>query len=203
MLRIDTISGYNAKWNLKKPQFPVIKAGSCLVFDVKKNVHAQQFAKIGERRHEGYGEVELLANAQAIVAIPPQKAADENADKTADGPISKAIQREKQKETIIASAIRYAAQIPLQPAQLGRIALMCRESQTAEEFMERIGSIKAAQTLENAQGAFGKNAEELLSLICRQTGILETDIDWGDCKQFVLTALNIKKYTLRMEGAGD
>ena len=203
MLRIDTISGYNAKWNLKKPQFPVIKAGSCLVFDVKKDVHAQQFVKIGERRHEGYGEVELLANAQAIEAIPPQKAADENADKTADGPISKAIQREKQKETIIASAIRYAAQIPLQPAQLGRIALMCRESQTAEEFMERIGSIKAAQTLENAQGAFGKNAEELLSLICRQTGILETDIDWGDCKQFVLTALNIKKYTLRMEGAGD
>lgn len=200
-----TVSGYNSKWNLKKPQFPVLRAGSCIVFEIKDNATAPRFAILGERRNEGYGIVELIPNADKLeyTKQEPLKITEQYKDYTA-GKLTALVQKEKNKDKIINEAILFAEMINLKPAQIGRLALMCRESNNLKEFAERIDSIKTDSTKDNAQRVFGKDEGKLKKTIEDILGVIENTSDfWDYCKLFIMTALTVKKYSLRSEGAED
>lgn len=59
-LNYRVISGYNAKWNHKKPHIRALAAGSCLFFTVREDVEIPSEFYIGERNGEGYGRVLVL-----------------------------------------------------------------------------------------------------------------------------------------------
>lgn len=204
-IRTHTISGYNSKWNLKKPQFPAIKAGSCIVFEIKDDTAAPRVAIVGERQNEGYGVVELIPNADKLECTKQESfEQSERVNEYAAGKLTDAVQREKNKEKIINEAIVFSDMINLKPAQVGRVALMCRESNNLEEFAKRIDSIKTDSTKENVQRVFGKDERKLKKEIEDVIGVIESTSDfWDYCKLFVLTALTVKKYSLRSEGVED
>lgn len=205
IIRTHTVSGYNAKWNLKKPQFPAIRAGSCIVFEIKDDITAARVAIVGERQNEGYGVVELIPDADKLEHTKQDtlRESEQDKERTA-GKLTAAVQREKNKEKLIDEAINHADRIRLKPAQVGRISLMCRESNNLAEFTERINSIKTDSTRENALRAFGTDEGTLTGIITAVTGEPEGSSDfWDYCKLFVLTALTVKKYSLRSEGVED
>lgn len=201
-IRTHTVSGYNSKWNLKKPQFPAINAGSCIVFEIKKDITAPRFAIVGERQNEGYGVVELIPNADKLEHAKQKPSEKPLSDKNLTaGKLTAAVQRERNKEKLIDEAIKFADKIRLKPAQVGRVALMCRESNNLAEFADRINSIKTDSTRENALRAFFNGEEKLTEKIAAATGAPEGSGDfWDYFKLFILTALTVKKYSLRSEG---
>ena len=201
-IRARTVSGYNSKWNLKKPQFPAIKAGSCVIFKVPSDITLNRFFNIGEKLNEGYGVIELLPRADEIEEkyIPNDNKADQK-NNAATGDLSFAINREKLKEKIVEAAIIKGGTIGLNASQTGRVSLMCKESRKISDFIERINSIKSDETREKAEKAFNeqKLKDEMSAL-----GVSENDNDfWKLCYLYILTALNIRKYQLRMKGETD
>lgn len=204
-IRTHTISGYNSQWNLKKLQFPAIRAGSCIVFEIREDTTAPCVAIVGEKQNEGYGVVELIPNADKLESAKQEPFEKPECDKErTTGKLTAAVQRERNKEKLIDEAINYADKIHLKPAQVGRVTLMCRESKNLAQFIERINSIKTDSTRENAQRAFGEDEGKLKEIIISVTGVTESTSDfWDYCKLFVLTALTVKKYSLRSEGVED
>lgn len=199
-LKARVVSGYNSKWNLKKPQFPAIKASSCIVFDVVEDLTLSKYIFIGEKQNEGFGVVELLPNADKIheTYVAESKKPEEP---STSGVLAVMIKTEKKKDDIIKAAIEGAGKIRLKASQVGRISLMCKESTELKEFEERVDSIKSDSAHNNAVDAFGKNT---LIQTLKKASVSENDCDfWEMCKLYILTACNVRKYTLRKEGKTD
>ena len=181
-LRIETniatriISGYNAKWNKKKPQIPAIRAGSTIVFEVLNNKKGlSEYICIGEKQNEGFGRVRLINDAKAIatkrnnnseksnIAERNQKACGKRKD-TASVEINKKakmlidkINERKLDDEIIAKAIENFEGLRLNASQVGRIILMCKEAEKLDDFIRRVESIKSDEVRETVKKSFAKN----------------------------------------------
>lgn len=186
--RISTriISGYNAKWNMKKPQFPVIKAGSCVVFEADKDDKKPEFIYIGTKQNEGYGRIRLISDAKAFLI---KENADSN-NKAVDcsSVLLKEIKKCRADENTLEKAIEAGLKINLNPSQVGRIILMCKESDSFEDFARRIESIKTDDTRNEAKRCFGEDTIKK---------IIGESCDWNAGKRYIIDALTIKKYQLR------
>jgi CRISPR-associated protein Csx10 len=132
-LAYRTVSGYNGKWNLKKPHARAFKAGSVLVFKSTSAAKAEEFF-IGQRIHEGFGrcKVMVIGDMPKAYKVKPEKPeAAENG-------------------TIKAQAIAYAKRNRLDDAvtssQIGRALLMLEQSADWTDFLKRLYSIKTKST---------------------------------------------------------
>jgi CRISPR-associated protein Csx10 len=224
-LRIETniatriISGYNAKWNKKKPQIPAIRAGSTIVFEVLNNKKGlSEYICIGEKQNEGFGRVRLINDAKAIatkrnnnseksnIAERNQKACGKRKD-TASVEINKKakmlidkINERKLDDEIIAKAIENFEGLRLNASQVGRIILMCKEAEKLDDFIRRVESIKSDEVRETVKKSFAKNRlEEVFSEFLTASYDISPDFRWEKYKKYILTALTVKKYKLRGE----
>ena len=159
-----TSEGYNAKWNLKRPHRPAIKAGSTFVFtpDADFTLPAS-IVFAGEKQNEGCGMCEILSDADREFAFekflsdtPEAPEAPEAPDASAEpeGTPSRvptameaAYQRSVTQKQILSLAVAAAAgvydsQLP-NNSQIGRLSLMAsnalakrftEEEQKAEHF---------------------------------------------------------------------
>lgn len=180
-----TISGYHAKWNLKKPQFPVIKAGSAVVFHVDKTKRMPEYIPVGEKLNEGFGKIKLIPNAEHFSVAA--KEAPEYSLQECCSELLRCVQLRQADNTIINKAIRAAKEINLNPSQVGRITLMCKESDCFSNFEKRLESIKTQSTKNAAKRVFSED---------KIKGAIG-EADWATMRRYILLALTVKKYSLR------
>lgn len=218
-----TVSGYNSKWNMKKPQFPVIAAGSVVVFDMSENdeVKRKELQLIGEKQNEGYGKVRLVYNADKET-IDSQKL--DTVKPNESNSLSDLIEKNSRLDKLTALAIDNAWKIDLNPSQIGRIILMAKDADKVSEdkfidFEKRIYSIKTESTCQSAISSFGEKAlEKLLTkygiqfadcdVKCgkdSEKAIIKTvsDKDWEYVYKYILTTLTVRKYQLRKENSNN
>ena len=197
-IKTKVISGYNAKWNLKKPQFPAIGAGSCLILTAQKTLTLPETLTVGEKQNEGFGRVRVIADAVNYLNGKPQSAAQTDKPATPDRDFVAAVKQDNGKWNIIDLAIADSARLDIDiPSQIGRLTLMLKEADEQpegqyENFCARIESIKTESVRESAQEIF---AEKNLPAAVRG--------DWTKIHRYALTLLTVKKYQLRMEGKKD
>ena len=191
---VRNISGYNAKWNLKKPHYAAIAAGSCLVLDVEERMEVEESFTIGQKKNEGFGKVRVMAQAE-LKQIGTTAFQAAKKDSQAEAFIAM-IERRRLEEAVIAAAMTKAADIgkTFAPAQVGRLTLMCKESTNAEDFEARINSIKGDYK-EKVLEKFG-HARLIKDL--QEAGITGV-VSWSLIKTFILNTLTVVKYRLRKE----
>ena len=198
------ISGYNAKWNHKKPQFPVIKAGSTVVFQVKEDGAVPDRFTLGEKQNEGYGQIRLIPDAKQFCSGDADKKKDTIAEEekgtdkkqqdfllaNARSELLRAVGAQRELDEILGKAIVDADRLAkkLNASQVGRLTLMCRESSCLTDLEKRINSIKTESFREQA-------ANCILKEIARSGWTEETD--WAKAKQYALSLLTVAKYRLR------
>lgn len=223
-----TVSGYNAKWNMKKPQLTVISSGSTIVFKLPEGIvckNRERLARIvyiGDRLNEGYGRVRLVLHAQNDTVSNNEPTA-----KTADDmhtSFSNLIEQKDRLDKISARGIDNAHTVKLNPSQIGRVILMAKDADKAAQdkfidFEKRIYSIKSDSTAQNARKSFGVQALEKqlvdyavkfsdCHVVCGKDNtetITRTvsDEDWKYVYEYILTALIVRKYQLRKENTDD
>jgi len=202
-LSTKIISGYNSKWNLKKPQFPVITAGSSIVFIPEKDLELPEYTYIGEQQNEGFGCVRLIADASQIEVgvVVDTKASvceyDEIVNKLEENAIM---------DSILALAVenalktRKSGKTKLDSSQVGRIMLMLKESWSFtsgyDDFLARIESIKTKSTKDNTKALFDEYAIQRV-FTCSNINI---PMEWKYIRKYIATVLTVIKYQLRMGG---
>ncbi len=178
------ISGYNAKWNHKKPQFPVIKAGSVVVFSVSSSEERPEFTLIGERLNEGYGRVRLIADTEAYSVVENTGELDFDIDNV-KSELLKAVIKRKKIDILLGKAISEAETVSIDSSQIGRITLMCKEASDYSDFIKRIESIKTDDVRNKALKYFA---------VDKVSQAEDGSIDWNTAKEYILAVLTIAKY---------
>ena len=182
------VSGYNAKWNLKKPQFPVIRAGSCIVFETEEDEKKNEYILVGEKQNEGYGKIRLIPDANSITVNKKSNNTAKTCEYTSE--LLKEVKNRKAEDEILEKAITDSKKIALNASQVGRITLMCKESDCYEDFEKRIKSIKTVSTKNEAMKHF--NEEKLKDTV-------GDSFEWSACRKYIIAVLTVKKYQLRGE----
>lgn len=175
------ISGYNSKWNMKKPHIAMLSAGSCIVFHVADEIKTEEYRYIGEKNNEGFGKIHVITDADKL-SVGNKKPVSESIG--ANSIFEEAYRFEKCRE----HAVEFAHSINLNSSQIGRLVLMANESKDYDDFKQRIDSIKSTEFKNKAIKYFGKDSAEI-----------DKNADWKFTSEFILTALTVRKYQLRKE----
>lgn len=150
-MKYRVLSGYNAKWNQKKPQLRAFAAGTYLMLQsvgtqVPSEVH------VGEYTADGLGRV-LLLPAQSLVPNESNVQQTGSARRKSERHFSDedrrawtvVFEREAQVQELRRVAIECAKRADLQkftPSFVGRIMRMCEQATSAGNLDERIASVK-------------------------------------------------------------
>jgi len=171
------ITGYNSMWNMKMQPVPGISAGSAFVYDLLEPVEIKAHRFVGERNTEGYGEVII----QEVKYMDYEMGKEEKCKNSSDideyecsKPIILSAFKKKimdemlfsidpdsSKEKDTDSSKEKINMNTLNPAALGRVTLMLKESmknednknvssKVLEDFEKRCKSIKSEGTKNGA-----------------------------------------------------
>lgn len=207
-LATKIVSGYNAKWNLKKPQFPVICAGSAIVFTATENMTVNSVMYIGEKINEGFGKVRVMPNAADVTITDKEcKAVPECVENHA---LLVKIEMHKFDDRIVEKAIYNCQKLNLDgkkpvfnSSQVGRLLLMCKQASDYNDFMKRVHNIKTDSVKDTAEYLFGKSETEKILKELLEGSRLETLINnnetlkWNKQKKYIVTFLTVAKYRLK------
>ena len=183
------ISGYNAKWNLKKPQITAFAAGSAVIARVNADTELPKQMLIGEKRNEGFGVISVIENADSY-AVKETKT--HGGEKTQCA-ILTLIEKRRQRDKLLYLAVKKAQDIFasgdefLNSSQTGRILLMCKEANDAGNFDKRLESIKSDSVRRIAQRHFGSET------VAAEVG----EVEWEQIQQYLIDCLTVCKYIHR------
>lgn len=154
-LRFGSVTGYNARWNLRKPLIKVIKKGSMLVFPVPNNLECSRVFRFGARQFEGYGEARLYRMSEITKRFSPnldnmeqQDSSDEPSETCTEfDKLFSLVEKEKAVKETQSNAIAFAQQkgeflIQLTATFLGRLDLMLRQATDYKDFYNRVDNVK-------------------------------------------------------------
>ncbi len=191
------ISGFNSKWNMKKPQFPAVCAGSVLVFIPSQDITLPEIKYVGEKQNEGFGKLRLISDAAAFRVNVTDDSYEPYSNETAHG-IVNAIEESILDKHIVKSAIDVADKISLNSSQIGRIMLMCKESENIYDFAKRTHSIKTDSVRREAEKHFSESClKQVLSALFVAKAPKDSEYLWSKYRKYIITALTVKKYRLR------
>ena len=142
-LRYRTVTGYNTKWNLKKPHIRAIAAGSTLVFKANHDMTLPKHGYIGVKQNEGFGAV-VFCRADAFMPAADSK---QPAQKEQSGMLSDLLRKNRDIETMRQAAISYVIEkekdySKINPAQVGRYILMVRQAATLADLKSLVNADK-------------------------------------------------------------
>ena len=183
------ISGYNAKWNLKKPQITAFAAGSAVIARVNADTELPKQMLIGEKRNEGFGVISVIENVDSY-AVKETKT--HGGEKTQCA-ILTLIEKRRQRNKLLYLAVKKAQDIFasgdefLNSSQTGRILLMCKEANDAGNFDKRLESIKSDSVRRIAQRHFGSET------VAAEVG----EVEWEQIQQYLIDCLTVCKYIHR------
>lgn len=209
-------TGYMGVWNLRKPSVPVVKAGSAFVYKLKSAVELPEGLFIGERCHEGNGQISLanVADMHYKMDVSKVDAGLEAVSTLEEGPV-KAICDEIENECWLREEkLQFIGRkLPFSnPAGLGRVTLMLKESLASsgdykeqfQEFVKRVESISENNKLRNEALTllkfFGEKNEENWAFTWLDNENLPSGIKekrksyWGEC---LMTKLIVAKYDFK------
>lgn len=149
MMETAVVSGYQAKWNLHKSLVPVVKAGSCFVFDTLSDIEFDSDKIwVGEKNQEGYGyaEIKELKNDK-LEEIGESKSPDEVKTDNIKPIVTDILKQALVETLLVENEVKLDK---VDNTQIGRVTLMLREShafsdkpdEQFENFDKRIKSIK-------------------------------------------------------------
>ena len=161
------ISGYNSTWGMNKPMIRGYGEGTVFVFRLEKtiDISAEKEIFIGERTAEGYGETvifdynEIIRKASSPMFISKAAAGDpsHNFKQYCDSPwklpsefVAKQEKIRKAVKTAQANYTILMSQAPMNPAAIGRLSLMLKESANYEDFQNCVKQIKDKKKLDKA-----------------------------------------------------
>ena len=188
-IAVKIISGYNAKWNLKKPQITAFAAGSAVIARVNADTELPKQMLIGEKRNEGFGVISVIENADSYAV----KEAKTNSGEKTQCAILTLIEKRRQRDKLLYLAVKKAQDIfaPgdefLNSSQAGRILLMCKEATDAANFDKRLESIKSDSVRRIAQRHFDSET------VASEVG----EVEWEQIQQYLIDCLTVCKYILR------
>ena len=188
-IAVKIISGYNAKWNLKKPQITAFAAGSAVIARVNADTELPKQMLIGEKRNEGFGVISVIENADSYAV----KEAKTNSDEKTQCAILTLIEKRRQRDKLLYLAVKKAQDIFasgdefLNSSQTGRLLLMCKEAADAANFDKRLESIKSDSVRRIAQRHFDSET------VTSEVG----EVEWEQIQQYLIDCLTVCKYILR------
>ena len=140
------ITGYNTKWNLKKPSFSAIKAGSTFIFDLDSETKIDA-CFVGEKNHEGYGEIMILPLSEMSYKINVKKGDPANVGSGIEKmrPELLAILRDRLYIKLFDDAINERNNLKITSSLLGRVILMAKQSEDKKDLLARVESIKSEE----------------------------------------------------------
>ncbi|HCT93103.1 MAG TPA: hypothetical protein DF613_17215 [Lachnospiraceae bacterium] len=180
ILQAGIAAGYNTKWNLQKPQFPVVRAGSAFGFVLGADLEEYP-PYIGEHQLDGRGKITVfdLDSAQYFVDSKNRTLENESGrEKIANReeeqlpscllPIYRHIVLKKLYEKLEYGALSNECSLNIHPSALGRLTLMLGESvnesqgdgqaavRTFQKLADRVASVKSKSTREEMQRFLGE-----------------------------------------------
>ena len=188
-IAVKIISGYNAKWNLKKPQITAFAAGSAVIARVNADTELPKQMLIGEKRNEGFGVISVIENADSYAV----KEAKTNSGEKTQCAILTLIEKRRQRDKLLYLAVKKAQDIFasgdefLNSSQTGRLLLMCKEAADAANFDKRLESIKSDSVRRIAQRHFDSET------VTSEVG----EVEWEQIQQYLIDCLTVCKYILR------
>lgn len=189
-----TVSGYNAKWQLKKPQLCVYQAGSAVVFEVPDGYQLpKSFPYLGKKCNEGFGKLRLIPNADSYFTTEKEPIDTPDARKQATDPLKALLERAALRDRLMELAIKSApaVQKAIGKAQIGRLTLMLKEADSFEDFLERLNSIKTQKTRDAALSLFdGKK-------------VLAEEESWETLKEYFQIKLTVAKFLAKQQNGGN
>ncbi len=171
---VTEVNGYHTLWNMKRPAIPAVQSGSAFVY--RLNSDLKQWPNfVGESVQEGYGEIDIelidRMKYQAELWVLPQLTSKDmsNCEKKIPAELEPMLYRIL-KVRVLEQLLMYELDRQkrsneknvLNASNIGRITLMLKESLEAgkkknlspdccaEDFMNRIQSIKSDGMRENA-----------------------------------------------------
>ncbi|SCX12065.1 CRISPR/Cas system CSM-associated protein Csm3, group 7 of RAMP superfamily [Ruminococcaceae bacterium P7] len=190
VIAVKVISGYNAKWNLKKPQITAFAAGSAIIARVKDDTELPEKLYIGEKQNEGFGVISVIENADSY-AVNETKTS--NGEKT-QCDILALVEERNRRDELLELAVKKAQDIfcssekLLNSSQIGRILLMCKEACDEDNFDKRLESITNDSFRRIAQRHFCKEA------VGKEVGNEE---EWKQIRQYLIDCLYVSKYLMK------
>lgn len=191
------ISGYNAKWNQKKPHVRAFAAGSYCVFDSDgaSGVPAEIF--LGARQGEGFGRVVFIPVSSISPSLRKEDAAlaDVEPVNDSDGEIEgwrNLLIGVRERERLRAIALKHADEMPdFSASFVGRVLRMVEQSTNASELDSRLKSIKSdSKRLESQH------------IVERVRGRLG-DVPWEYEQQALTVLFNDAKYRIKRAKGGS
>lgn len=186
-----TVSGYNTKWNLKKPSFPAIRAGSVFHYRLKESIKIEEESWVGQKNHEGFGKVRIYRCSQ----LPEEYEVINLSDGGAAFPQAEHcrgyltdILYEGLEDTLNESVFEKPS-IGISASTLGRVTLMLKESGgDFKDFMKRVNSISRE-----------KERKKIQAFIERHIGSVKKGSEAVDIEKM----LSIKKQDTDGQDAGN
>lgn len=190
-VRSLTVSGYNAKWNQKKPHVPAFAAGSTIVFTVPDGTPREEVPAIwhlGDRQHEGFGRLLLVRVSEVRIEEERKEVAESERRASAD-------ERVRLHVVERAKAVDANSKI-LTPSFIGRLALMVRESTDWEDLRRHIATVKSN---DKRKAVLDDSGTEGVVGIVRAA--VPLDRGWQLLQECLSLYLDILKYRGKREGA--
>lgn len=191
-VRTRRVSGYNAKWNQKKPHVQAFAAGSTLVFTVPSDRRAGSLPAIwhlGDRQHEGFGRLLLVKLSDVCIE---EARADDEEERAAQRKVSP---DELVRQSTVALARRDSDRYrDLTRSFIGRLALMVRQSSSWEDLTNRVDTIKSKEKREAALSESGNEG-----LIGAVKAKMPPDAEWRLMQECLTLYLDILKYRSKQE----
>lgn len=188
-LRYRIIAGYNSKWNIQKPQIRTVAAGSTLVFRAVSDMKLPAVFTVGAKTGEGFGRIMICRPEDfAERSVKAQKQLNINAK---EGELCRLISRNKAVEDMRSEAVKFVASFgkEMNPAQIGRYAMMAKQAEDLREFKAMTSKIKS-----NKSNAF------INDVINKSKAEHYRDDLW---REYMLTILTLMKYSNREEKGNE
>lgn len=188
-LRYRIIAGYNSKWNIQKPQIRTVAAGSTLVFRAVSDMKLPAVFTVGAKTGEGFGRIMICRPEDfAERSVKAQKQLSINAK---NGELCRLISRNKAVEDMRSEAVKFVASFgkKMNPAQIGRYAMMAKQAEDLREFKAMTSKIKC-----NKSNAF------INDVINKSKAEHYRDDLW---REYMLTILTLMKYSNREEKGNE
>jgi len=148
-LQTEIITGYNTVWNLKKPSFSAIQAGSSVIYEVPEDCVIKS-EYVGVKNAEGFGKVKIYKYDELL---PVYQDYNYNKKEIKPNKCRQLIEKILFKDfsDAIKEGCMITEKINISPSTIGRITLMLDESMNNykenpkdafDDFKTRIDSIK-------------------------------------------------------------
>ena len=187
-LRYRTVTGYNTKWNLKKPHIRAIAAGSTLVFRADHDMTLPKYCYIGTKQNEGFGAI-LFCRADAFVPAADSK---QTVQREQSGMLTDLLRKNREIEKMRQAAISYVSEkerdySKINPAQIGRYLLMVRQAATLAALKSVVNADKTR--IEHKKSAM----RDMEGIMVHAFQMYREDEYWRDYLLLVLTLIKYGK----------